>query len=118
VGGDLFGSNAVRLDRGAETRAANAVLIDLNQVATLTETLTVMARARETGYRTVVSDRAGLAGDPFAGELAVGSASGQVDAGPLAGPTGLATRNQLLRIEEELGVEAYAGSTALEPPVA
>jgi enolase 1/2/3 len=116
VGDDLFVTNADRLRRGIEAGAANAILVKPNQAGTLSETLEVIRLARESGYRTIVSARSGETEDSFLADLAVGSAAGQIKVGSVARSERLAKWNQLLRIEAELGTEAYVGAGALAHP--
>jgi enolase len=113
VGDDLFTTNLARLDRGIQQRVANAVVIQLTQVGTVTETLDVVARAKAFGYRTVVSARPGETEDSFLADFAVGSAAGQIRVGSVTRSSRLAKWNQLLRIEEDLGPQAYVGGAAL-----
>ena len=116
LGDDLFTTNQARLGRGIEGGIANAVLVKMNQIGTLTETLGVIEQARVAGYAQVVSARSGETGDDFIADLAVGTAAGQIKIGSLAQSERLAKYNQLLRIEEQLGAEAcYAGRAALAP---
>ena len=110
VGDDLFVTNQDRLERGIEDGAANAVLIKANQVGTLTETLDVVALAKEASYGVVVSHRSGETEDTTIADLAVAVNAGQVKAGAPSRGERTAKYNQLLRIEEELGQTArYAG---------
>jgi enolase len=102
VGDDLFVTNSRRLTRGIEQGAANAILIKLNQIGTLTEALQVMELARSSGYRTVVSHRSGETEDATIADLAVATAAGQIKAGSLSRTDRTCKYNQLLRIEEEL----------------
>ena len=113
IGDDLFTTNLARLSRGIEQHVANAVAVKLSQAGTVTETLDVMARAKASGYRTVVSARSGETEDTFLADFAVGSAAGQIRVGSLTRSSRLAKWNQLLRIEEDLGPEAYVGGAAL-----
>jgi len=113
IGDDLFTTNLARLTRGIEQHVANAVAIKLTQVGTVTETLDVVARAKAAGYRTVVSARSGETEDAFIADFAVGSAAGQIKVGSLTRSSRLAKWNQLLRIEEDLGPQAYVGGAAL-----
>jgi enolase len=114
VGDDLFTTNGARLERGIEAGVANAVLVKMNQIGTLTETIDVVERARAVGYATVVSARSGETEDAFLADLAVGTAAGQIKIGSLAQSERLAKYNQLLRIEEELGRDApFVGANAL-----
>lgn len=114
LGDDLFTTNPGRLRRGIQANVANAVLVKVNQIGTLSEALDVVDLARAAGYRTVVSARSGETEDAFLADLAVGTAAGQIKVGSLARSERLAKWNQLLRIEEELGPEAYAGRAALD----
>jgi enolase len=114
VGDDLFTTNPVRLQRGIELGAANAVLVKMNQIGTLSETLAVVRQARETGYCTVVSARSGETEDAALADLAVGTAAGQIKVGSVTQSERLAKYNRLLRIEEELGADAvFAGRGSL-----
>jgi enolase len=116
LGDDLFTTNLERLERGIATGAANAVLVKMNQIGTLSETMAVVERAHAAGYRTVVSARSGETEDSFLADLAVGSCAGQIKIGSLAQSERLSKYNQLLRIEEELGPAAhYVGADALLP---
>ncbi|UGS36167.1 phosphopyruvate hydratase [Capillimicrobium parvum] len=110
VGDDLFTTNLARLDRGIAERSANAVLVKMNQIGTISETLDVVARAKEAGFRTVISARSGETEDPALADLAVGTRSGQIKVGSVTGGERLAKYNRLLRIERELGDRAaFAG---------
>jgi enolase len=113
VGDDLFTTNLERLERGIERGAANAVLVKMNQIGTISETLAVVDGAKAAGYRTVISARSGETEDPALADLAVGTAGGQIKVGSVAQSERLAKYNQLLRIEEELCADAYAGRAAL-----
>jgi enolase len=116
LGDDLFATNAARLARGIEGGIANSVLVKMNQIGTLTETLGVIEQARRAGYARVVSARSGETTDDFIADLAVGTSAGQIKIGSLAQSERLAKYNQLLRIEEELGPQAtFAGREALAP---
>ena len=103
VGDDLFATNPDRLRRGIAAGVANSVLVKVNQVGTLTETLEVIALARSAGYRPVVSARSGETEDCFLADLAVASGAGQIKIGSVARSERLAKYNQLLRIGEEMG---------------
>ncbi len=105
IGDDLFVTNVARLRRGIDLRAANAVLVKVNQVGTLTETLEVIALARAHGYRPVISARSGETEDSTIADLAVGTGAGQIKIGSVARGERLAKYNQLLRITEELGTK-------------
>jgi enolase len=116
VGDDLFTTQADRLKRGIELGAGNAILIKLNQVGTLSETLEALALARSHGFRTVVSARSGETEDTTIADLAVATSAGQIKIGSVARSERLAKYNRLLRIEEALGPEApFAGQDALKP---
>jgi enolase len=114
VGDDLFVTNSQRLRRGIEAGAANAILIKLNQIGTLTETLEAIDMAHKHGYAAVVSHRSGETEDAFIADLAVGLNTGQIKTGSASRSDRLAKYNQLLRIEEALGDAAvYPGMAAL-----
>jgi enolase len=121
VGDDLFVTNVRRLNKGIELGIANSILIKLNQIGTLTETLETMSRARECGYTCVVSHRSGETEDTFMADIAVATNCGQIKSGSLSRTDRLAKYNQLMRIEEELGDAAvYRGKDAfynLKKPV-
>ncbi|MSQ31295.1 MAG: phosphopyruvate hydratase [Dehalococcoidia bacterium] len=113
VGDDLFVTNIERLGRGIDEHAANAILIKLNQIGTLTETLAAIRLAHTNGYRTVISHRSGETEDTTIAHLAVATGAGQIKTGAPARTDRTAKYNELLRIEEELGSAAlYAGRTA------
>jgi enolase len=101
VGDDLFTTNPKRLGRGVETKAANAVLVKMNQIGTVTETLEVLKLARKHGYRAVVSARSGETEDSFLADLAVGSGAGQIKVGSVTRSERLAKYNRLLEIEKD-----------------
>jgi enolase len=103
VGDDLFVTNPERLERGIESGVANAVLIKLNQIGTLTETLEAIRMAHEAGYATVISHRSGETEDTTIADLAVATGAGQIKTGAPSRTDRVAKYNQLLRIEEELG---------------
>ena len=110
VGDDLFVTNAARLERGIELGAANAILIKLNQIGTVTETLEAIRVAREAGYGAVISHRSGETEDSFISDFAVATKARQIKTGAPARGERTAKYNQLLRIEESLGGGArYAG---------
>jgi len=114
VGDDLFVTNPVRLAKGIEMGVANAVLIKVNQIGTLSETLDAVEMAHKAAYRAVLSHRSGETEDATIADLAVATNCGQIKTGSLARSDRLAKYNQLLRIEEELGLQArYAGATVL-----
>jgi enolase len=110
VGDDVFVTNPERLDRGIDDGVANAILVKVNQIGTLTETLDVIRMAKESSYGVVVSHRSGETEDTFIADLAVATNAGQIKAGAPSRGERTAKYNQLLRIEEELGDAArYAG---------
>jgi enolase len=110
VGDDVFVTNPDILRKGIERGIANSVLIKLNQIGTLTETLDTIALARDAGYRCVISHRSGETEDTFIADLAVATGVGQIKTGAPARSERVAKYNQLLRIEEELAEDArYAG---------
>ena len=114
VGDDIFVTNPVILRAGIERGIANSVLIKLNQIGTLTETLDTIALARDAGYRCVISHRSGETEDTFIADLAVATGVGQIKTGAPARSERVAKYNQLLRIEEELGDRArYAGRSGV-----
>ena len=113
VGDDIFVTNIKRLERGIEMGVANSVLIKLNQIGTLTETLNTMERAKEASYTCVVSHRSGETEDTFMADITVATNCGQIKSGSLSRTERLAKYNQLMRIEEELGDSAnYRGKAA------
>jgi len=113
VGDDLFVTNPERLEEGIERGAANALLVKVNQIGTLTETLDAVALAHNSGYRTMISHRSGETEDTTIADLAVAVGSGQIKTGAPARSERVAKYNQLLRIEEALGDAArYAGDLA------
>jgi enolase len=110
VGDDLFVTNVERLERGIEEQVANAILIKVNQIGTLTETLDAIALARANGYGIVMSHRSGETEDTTIADLAVATNAGQIKTGAPSRSDRVAKYNQLLRIEEELGGDAaYPG---------
>jgi len=114
VGDDLFVTNTARLQRGIDTGVANAILIKVNQIGTVTETLDAITMARRAGYRAVISHRSGETEDSFIADLAVATGVGQIKTGAPARSERVAKYNRLLRIEEELNASAvYAGRKAL-----
>ena len=113
VGDDVFVTNIERLQRGIDERAANAILIKLNQIGTLTETLDAIRLAQSAGFATVISHRSGETEDTTIAHLAVATNSGQIKTGAPARSDRTAKYNELLRIEEDLGASArYAGASA------
>jgi enolase len=114
VGDDLFVTNPAILRQGIERGVANAILVKVNQIGTLTETLEAIAMARGAGYASVVSHRSGETEDTTIADLAVASGAGQIKTGSLCRSDRVAKYNRLLRIEEELGGRArYAGRSTL-----
>ena len=110
VGDDLFVTNVERLQEGIERGVANAVLVKVNQIGTLTETLDAIELARSHGYAAVMSHRSGETEDTTIADLAVATGTGQIKTGAPSRSDRVAKYNQLLRIEEELGDEAvYPG---------
>ena len=103
VGDDLFVTNPERLRRGIEAGVANAILVKVNQIGTLTETLEAVRVAREAGYAAVMSHRSGETEDVTIADLAVATGCGQIKTGAPSRSDRVAKYNQLLRIEEELG---------------
>ena len=115
VGDDIFVTNPAILSRGIEQGAANAILVKVNQIGTLTETLEAIRVADEAGYAVVVSHRSGETEDTTIADLAVGTGCGQIKTGSLCRTDRVCKYNRLLRIEEELGENArYAGPTGLK----
>ena len=113
VGDDLFVTNPARLSRGIEAKTANALLVKVNQIGTLTETLDAVAMAHKAGYRSMMSHRSGETEDTTIADLAVATSCGQIKTGAPARSERVAKYNQLLRIEEELAGRArYAGREA------
>ena len=114
VGDDLFVTNPAILKRGIDEGAANAILIKVNQIGTLTETLEAIRMAREAGFAAVISHRSGETEDTTIADLAVGSGVGQIKTGSLCRTDRVCKYNRLLRIEAELGDRArYAGASGL-----
>jgi enolase len=114
VGDDVFVTNPEILRQGIADHVANALLVKLNQIGTVTETLDAIAMARNAGYGTIISHRSGETEDSTIADLAVGTSAGQIKTGSASRSDRIAKYNQLLRIEEELGASAtYAGRTAI-----
>jgi enolase len=111
VGDDLFVTNPAILKKGIEAGVANSILIKVNQIGTLTETLEAVRLAREAGYTAVISHRSGETEDTTIADIAVGSGAGQIKTGSLSRSDRVAKYNRLLRIEQELGAAArYPGA--------
>jgi enolase len=109
VGDDLFVTNTERLSRGIKEGVANSILIKLNQIGTLTETLAAIEMAHKAGYTAVVSHRSGETEDTTIADVVVATNAGQIKTGSLCRTDRVSKYNQLLRIEEELGAEALYG---------
>jgi enolase len=119
VGDDLFVTNTARLKEGIAKHVANAILVKVNQIGTLTETLEAVDTAQRSAYRAVMSHRSGETEDSTIADLAVATNCGQIKTGSLARSDRLAKYNQLLRIEEQLGDQAiYAGRSVLRSETA
>jgi enolase len=103
VGDDIFVTNPTRLERGIKEGVGNAILIKVNQIGTLTETLQAIRMADEAGYKSVISHRSGETEDTFIADLAVATGVGQIKTGSASRTDRVAKYNQLLRIEEALG---------------
>jgi enolase len=114
VGDDLFVTNTQRLARGIKEKVGNAILIKLNQIGTVTETIEAIEMARKAGYASIVSHRSGETEDTFIADLVVAMGTGQIKTGSASRTDRIAKYNQLLRIEEELGASAkFPGRSAL-----
>ena len=110
VGDDLFVTNSVRLRQGIEQKSANSILIKLNQIGTLTETLQTIDLATRNGFKSIISHRSGETEDTTIADLAVATRAGQIKTGSLCRSERVAKYNRLLRIEDELGdLAVYAG---------
>jgi enolase len=110
VGDDLFVTNTARLARGIDSGVANSILIKVNQIGTVSETLDAIDLARRNGYTSVISHRSGETEDTFIADLAVGTSAGQIKTGSASRTDRVAKYNQLLRIEQQLGGAAeYPG---------
>jgi len=106
VGDDLFVTNVSRLKKGIKEKSANAILIKVNQIGSLTETIDVINLAKKNNFNTVISHRSGDTEDTFIADLAVGTQSTQIKTGSMARSERVAKYNRLLRIEEQLGKSA------------
>lgn len=113
VGDDLFVTNINRFKKGIESGITNSILIKLNQIGTLTETIQTIEMAKSNGYTTVISHRSGETEDTIISDVAVATSAGQIKAGSLSRTDRICKYNQLLRIEEELGVKAVYGTASL-----
>ena len=115
VGDDIFVTNPEFLERGIKKGVANSILIKLNQIGTLTETLETLAIAREAGYSAVISHRSGETEDTTIADFAVATGAGQIKTGSLSRSERIAKYNRLLRIAEELGAAAaYPGAATFK----
>jgi enolase len=116
VGDDLFVTNPTRLKRGLEEKIANSILVKLNQIGSLSETLETVDLATRNGYTSIISHRSGETEDTTIADLAVATRAGQIKTGSLCRSERVAKYNRLLRIEDELGAQAvYAGAVGLGP---
>ena len=114
MGDDLFVTNTQRLSRGIKESIANAILIKLNQIGSVTETMDAIEMARKAGYNSIISHRSGETEDTFIADLAVATGAGQIKTGSASRTDRVAKYNQLLRIEEELGAAArFKGRAAI-----
>src|SRR5947209_19223013 len=114
VGDDLFVTNTLRLQEGIDKVIANSILIKVNQIGSVSETLDSIDLARRNGYTSVISHRSGASEDTFIADLAVATGAGQIKTGSASRTDRIAKYNQLLRIEEELGSGAnFLGLKAL-----
>jgi enolase len=115
VGDDLFTTNPARVSKGIQLGVANCVLVKMNQIGTLTETMDVISLAKQHGYRTVISARSGETEDDFLADLAVATSAGQIKIGSVQCSERMAKYNRLLRIEAELGDRGcYRGQEVIE----
>src|SRR5262249_258294 len=110
VGDDLFVTNVKRLQEGIAKGTANSILVKVNQIGTLTETLDCIELARRNGYTTIISHRSGETEDTSIADIAVATNAGQIKTGSASRTDRIAKYNQLLRIEEDLGCEARYGA--------
>ena len=116
VGDDLFVTNTRRLRKGIDNNVANSILIKVNQIGSLTETMEAIDLANRSGYTSVISHRSGETEDTTIADLSVATRAGQIKTGSLSRSERVAKYNQLLRIEDELGSQAvYAGIAGLGP---
>jgi enolase len=116
VGDDLFVTNSTRLQRGIDLGVANSILIKVNQIGSLSETLQAIDLGGRNGYTSVISHRSGETEDTTIADLAVATGAGQIKTGSLSRSERIAKYNQLLRIEDELGSQAvYAGTQGRGP---
>ena len=113
VGDDLFVTNTKFLQRGIQTGTANSILVKVNQIGTLTETMNAIEMAKRAGYSSVISHRSGETEDVTIADIAVATNAGQIKTGSLSRTDRVAKYNQLLRIEDTLGKSAVYGAGAL-----
>jgi enolase len=115
VGDDLFVTNITRLQRGIEEKSGNSILIKLNQIGTVSETIEAITMARESGFTSIASHRSGETEDTTIADFCVGLGTGQIKTGSASRTDRVAKYNQLLRIEEALGAKAvYPGKKAFK----
>eukprot|EP00668_Euglena_longa_P043430 GGOE01057722.1.p1 GENE.GGOE01057722.1~~GGOE01057722.1.p1 ORF type:complete len:175 (-),score=54.60 GGOE01057722.1:102-551(-) len=114
VGDDFFVTNPTRFKKGIDLKACNSILIKVNQIGTVSETLECIKMAQAAGYTAVCSHRSGETEDAFIADLAVGTAAGQIKTGSLSRTDRMAKYNQLIRIEEELAGEAKWSTAMLQ----
>ena len=114
VGDDLFVTNTERLKKGIEKNVANAILIKINQIGTLTEAFDTIEMAKNKGYKTIISHRSGETADSFIADIAVAFNAGQIKTGAPCRGERVEKYNQLLRIEERLKTPCYLGTSMLE----
>jgi enolase len=112
VGDDLFVTQTERLERGIREKVANSILVKVNQIGTLSETLDAVRTAQHAGYTAVISHRSGETEDAFIADLAVATSAGQIKTGSASRSDRLAKYNQLLRIADQLGPDARFAGTA------
>ena len=118
LGDDLFVTNTRRLRKGIERKAANAILIKVNQIGTLTEAFEAVKMAQKAGYQTIISHRSGETADTFIADIAVAAEAGQIKTGAPCRSERVEKYNQLLRIEERLGdVAEYENPFEVEPVI-
>jgi enolase len=118
VGDDLYVTNPIRLQKGIQEKAGNSILIKLNQIGSLTETLETIDLATRNGFRSIISHRSGETEDTTIADLAVATRAGQIKTGSLCRSERVAKYNRLLRIEDELGDRAvYASTVGLSPKI-
>ena len=114
VGDDLFVTNVTRLEKGINEKVANGLLVKVNQIGTLSETIEAVTMAQHAGYNTIMSHRSGETEDNTIADLAVALNCGQIKTGSASRSDRMAKYNQLLRIEEELGATAYYPGKSLK----